>query len=365
VGNPSANHLTILFVCAIIGLCTNSQYCTIVQSIKELMNCHANPRLIVKICKQYFEDELTQQEIADTLRISRSTVSRILSKARDEQIVHISIEVPAGLFPELERALEHKFDLVEAVVVETFNYDSPFGVARELGEVAASYLERTIRPHDIIGFAWGTTMKSLVDNLRSKTVPDVQVVQLNGGLTPHMTDLHATALTRDMAARLGGECYILQAPGVVDDPHTQQMLMADPQVTQVFELAAQANLAFIGIGNISAESLWGRAGLLTEEVTSELKSLGAVGDVMSRYFDEDGVLVNSSLCRRVVGLPIEKLRPIPRRVGVAGGKNKFEAILAALRGKYVNILITDHLTAQKLVDRGNGASTDQSIESAE
>jgi DNA-binding transcriptional regulator LsrR (DeoR family) len=365
MGNPSANHLTILFVCAIIGLCTNSQYCTIVQPIKEPMNSHTNPRLIVKICKQYFEDELTQQEIADTLRISRSTVSRILSKARDEQIVHISIEVPAGLFPELERALEHKFDLVEAVVVETFNYDSPFGVARELGEVAASYLERTIRPHDIIGFAWGTTMKSLVDNLRSKTVPDVQVVQLNGGLTPHLTDLHATVLTRDMAARLGGECYILQAPGVVDDPHTQQMLMADPQVTQVFELAAQANLAFIGIGNISAESLWGRAGLLTEEVTSELKSLGAVGDVMSRYFDKDGVLVNSSLCRRVVGLPIEKLRPIPRRVGVAGGKNKFEAILAALRGKYVNILITDHLTAQKLVDRGNGASTDQSIESAE
>jgi DNA-binding transcriptional regulator LsrR (DeoR family) len=143
------------------------------------------------------------------------------------------------------------------------------------------------------------------------------------------------------------------------------MFMADPHVAQVFELAAQANLAFIGIGNISAESLWGRAGLLTEEVTSELKSLGAVGDVMSRYFDKDGVLVNSSLCRRVVGLPIEKLRPIPRRVGVAGGKKKFEAILAALRGKYVNILITDHLTAQKLVDRGNGASTDQSIESAE
>lgn len=318
------------------------------------MDSYANPRLIVKICKQYFEDGLTQQEIADTLRISRSTISRMLSKARDEQIIRISIEAPAGVFPALEGVLERQFSLVEAVVVETINYDSPFGMARELGEVAAGYLERTVQPHDIIGFAWGTTMKSMVDTLPRKIVPGVQVVQLNGGLTPRMTELHATALTRDLAARLGGECYILQAPGVVDDPQTQQMFMADPQVAQVFELAGQANLAFIGIGAISADALWGRAGLLTEEVTSELKSLGAVGDVMSRYFDKDGLLVNSSLCRRVVGLPIEKLRQIPRRIGVAGGKDKFEAILAALRGQYINVLITDHLTAQKLAVYGEG-----------
>jgi DNA-binding transcriptional regulator LsrR (DeoR family) len=224
-------------------------------------------------------------------------------------------------------------------------------VARELGQIAADYLERAIQPDDIVGFAWGTTMKAMVDSMRQKPVSGVKVVQMNGGLTPQMTDVHATSMTRSLAERLGGECYILQAPGVVDDPQTRQTFLADAQVRQVFDLASQSNIAFVGIGNISADALWGRAGLLSAEVTAELRALGAVGDIMSQYFDAQGRLVNSSLCQRVVGLPIDRLQQVNRRVGVAGGKGKFEAILGALRGKYINVLITDHLTAKKLVDQ--------------
>ena len=314
------------------------------------MDALASSRLLVKICKQYFEDGLTQQQIANNLRTSRSTVSRLLSKARDEQIIRFSVEVPPGIYPELEKELEQKFGLIEAVVVDTFNNDSQLGVARELGKVAADYLERAVQPDDIIAFAWGTTMKAMVDSMRQKPVAGVKVVQMNGGLTPQMTDVHATSLTRNLAARLGGECYILQAPGVVDDRQTQEILLADAQVCQVFELAGQANIAFMGIGNIAAEALWGRAGLLSKEITAELRSLGAVGDIMSRYFDRNGMLVNSSLCQRVVGLPIDQLKRVNRRVGIAGGSAKVEAILGALRGKYINVLITDHLTAQELVN---------------
>ena len=320
------------------------------QTIKYPMEAHSKYHLLIKISKQYFEDGATQQEIADTLRMSRSTVSRLLSKAHDEGIIQISIEVPPGVYPDLERSLERRFGLVEAVVIETFNYDSPHGIARELGPVAADYLERTIQANDVIGFAWGTTMKAMVDAMQPKTDLGVKVVQMNGGLTPQMTDVHAISLTRNLAARLGGECYILQAPGVVDSPQTQQTFMADAQVRQVFDLASEANMAFFGIGTIAADTLWGRAGLLSEDVTVGLKSLGAVGDIMSRYYDSDGVLVNSSLCQRVVGIPIEQLLRINRRIGVAGGKDKFEAILGALRGQYLNILITDHITAQKLVN---------------
>jgi deoxyribonucleoside regulator len=121
-------------------------------------------------------------------------------------------------------------------------------------------------------------------------------------------------------------------------------------VRQVFDLASQAHIAFFGIGTIAADTLWGRAGLLTAGVVAELDSLGAVGDIMSRYFDRSGQLVNSSLCQRVVGLPIPQLLRIERRVGVAGGREKLAAIQGALRGSYVNVLITDHLTARSLVE---------------
>jgi deoxyribonucleoside regulator len=246
--------------------------------------------------------------------------------------------------------MECRFGLDEAVVVEAPDQASPDSITRELGRTAADYLHRTVQAGDIIGFAWGWTMKAMVDATRRRAVPGVTVVQMNGGLTSQMTDLHATSLTRELAARLGGDCYILQAPGVVDSPETQSILMSDAQVRQVFDLASRANIAFFSIGTIAEDTLWGRAGLLPDEVVAELDSLQAVGDIMSRYFDEDGILVNSSLCRRVVGLPIQQLLCIERRVGVAGGRAKLKAIQGALRGSYVNVLITDYLTAKALVE---------------
>lgn len=304
--------------------------------------------LMIKIAKQYFEEGLTQQEIATSLRISRSTVSRLLSRARENGVIQISIEVPPGIYPELERSLENKWDLLEVKVIETRDYENPAGVALELGLAAADYLERTIQKNDTIGFAWGTTMKSMVDAMPPLKVPGVKIFQMNGGLTPQMTEIHGTLLTRNLADRFGGEGYMLQAPGVVDSPKTQKIFMNDTHVRQVFDMAKKANLAFFGIGTIADDTLWGRAGLLSEDVTVELEKLNAVGDIMSRYYDESGRMVQSSLCQRVVGIPIEQLQGIKRRIGVAGGSSKYKAILGALRGRYINVLITDHLTAQKL-----------------
>ncbi|OQY29302.1 MAG: hypothetical protein B6243_11350 [Anaerolineaceae bacterium 4572_5.2] len=312
------------------------------------MIAESKTHLMVKVAKQYFERGMTQQEIATSLRISRSTVSRLLSRARDEGIVQIAIDVPPGIYPELEKSLEQYYDLVEVIVIETHNYDSPASAALELGQAAAGYLERTVQKNDIIGFAWGETMKNMVDAMQPQKIPNIKVFQMNGGLTPQMTDIHGTSLTHNLATRLGGDAYMLQAPGVVDNPQTQQTFMADTNVHQVFDLANDATMAFFGIGTIAEDTLWGRAGLLTEEVTAELETLGAVGDIMSRYYDENGNRVNSSLCQRVVGIPIEQLLGINRRIGVAGGSEKFKAILGALRGGYINVLITDHITAQKL-----------------
>ena len=312
------------------------------------MIAESKTHLMVKVAKQYFERGMTQQEIATSLRISRSTVSRLLSRARDEGIVQIAIDVPPGIYPELEKSLEQYYDLVEVIVIETHNYDSPASAALELGQAAAGYLERTVQKNDIIGFAWGETMKNMVNAMQPQKIPNIKVFQMNGGLTPQMTDIHGTSLTHNLATRLGGDAYMLQAPGVVDNPQTQQTFMADTNVHQVFDLANDATMAFFGIGTIAEDTLWGRAGLLTEEVTAELETLGAVGDIMSRYYDENGNRVNSSLCQRVVGIPIEQLLGINRRIGVAGGSEKFKAILGALRGGYINVLITDHITAQKL-----------------
>lgn len=316
------------------------------------METHIKNHLMVKVAKQYFDVGMTQQQIATSLRISRSTVSRLLSRARADGIVQISIKVPPGIYPELEKKLEAVYDLVEAIVIETPKTDSPDEIAAQLGQAAATYLERTIQPNDKIGFAWGMTMKAMVDSVRPKVIPGIKVFQMNGGLTSQMTEIHGTSLTRNLASHFGGDAYMLQAPGVVDNPQTQGIFMTDAQVRQVFDMAGQANMAFFGIGTIAGDTLWGRAGLLSEDVIEELHHLGAVGDIMSRYYDRNGKLVNSSLCQRVVGIPIEQLKGVHRRIGVAGGIAKFEAILGALNGGYINVLITDKMTAQNLISFG-------------
>jgi DNA-binding transcriptional regulator LsrR (DeoR family) len=308
----------------------------------------AKTHLMVKVAKEYFEMGKTQQEIANVMRISRSTVSRVLSRAREEGIVQISIEVPPGIYLELEKSIEKYFGLLEVIVIETSHYDSPDGVALELGQAAANYLERTIHNDDVIGFAWGMTMKAMVDAMQPLKMTGVKVFQMNGGLTPQMTDIHGTSLTRNLAARLGGDAYMLQAPGVADSIQVQQVFLADAQVQQVFNLANGASAAFFGIGTVADDTLWGRAGLLSDDVMAELESLGAVGDIMSRYYDSEGKMVHSNLCRRVVGIPIDQLMLVERRIGVAGGRKKFNAIFGAILGGYINVLITDHITAKKI-----------------
>jgi DNA-binding transcriptional regulator LsrR (DeoR family) len=312
------------------------------------MDPESRTHLMVKVAKQYFEEGLTQLEIAKSLHISRSTVSRLLSRAREENIIQIAVDVPPGIYPELEKSLEGFEALDEVIVVETREYESPQRIALELGQAAASYLVRTIQNDDLIGFAWGTTMKAMVDAVQPKKIPGIKVFQMNGGLTSQMTKIHGTSLTRNLASRFGGDAYMLQAPGVVDNPETQKLILSDRQISQIFDFADDATMAFLGVGTVARDTLWGRAGLLTDRVIDELKSLGAVGDIMSRYYDAYGKLVNSSLCQRVIGIPIDRFLHIKRRIGVAGGLGKYEAILGAIRGGYINVLITDHLTAGKL-----------------
>jgi DNA-binding transcriptional regulator LsrR (DeoR family) len=310
---------------------------------------NSNTRLLVKVSKQYFEDGLTQQEIAESLRISRSAVSRLLSRARAEEIVHISIKSPPGIYPQLERALEERFGLLEAVVLDAGDHSHPESVRRDLGVAAADYLLRTVQPGDVVGLAWGKTIKAMVDALPSRKIAGLKVVQMVGGVSERVTEVHAMELARELAARLGGEFYNLQAPGVVDDYRNRETFLADAQVRRVFDMAEGADLAFVGLGALSRDTMMGKAGILTPALLRELEQAGAVGEVLLRYYDRAGAPVRSSLDRRVIGLPLERLRRVGRVVGIGGGLPKLEAILGALAGRYVHVLITDQATAHGLL----------------
>jgi DNA-binding transcriptional regulator LsrR (DeoR family) len=311
-------------------------------------------RLLVKVARLYYESELTQARIAQRMRLSRQKVQRLLDSAKEKGIVRVVVEPLQGIHAEWERSLEERYGLAEAVIVETSSYNDQAAIAREIGVGAADYLLRVVRPRDRIVLSWGGTLLGMVNGLRRHPHRDlrgVAVIQGLGGVVDPSRDTHSSELARRLAHFLGGKAMLLPAPGVAGNRAARTAFLRDAHVARVLEAARSADIAFAGIGAPRQDSLLVREGSIVRwEELEELKGRGAVGDLNLRYFDGDGKHIASDLDDRVVGLDLEGFRAIPHVVGVAGGAAKLAAIRGALAGKLVHVLVTDHVTAQKLLE---------------
>jgi len=307
-------------------------------------------RLLTKTSKLYYEQGQTQQAIADHLRISRPKVSRLLQQARDEGIVNITIVTPSGVHADLERQLESRFDLVEAVVVEEENWESQESVAKAIGGAAAQYFQHTLRDGDVVGISWGATLSAMVDSISPRLAPNIHIVQMVGGLGPPEAEVHATELARRMSHVLGCKLTLLPAPGIMGSSEAMQVMMADRHVKRAFEMMARINVAYVGIGAPISDSVLMRSGwIVTSEQLGALTQLGAVGDIALRFFDISGQPVDHEMSDRILGIKLETLKCVERVVGVSGGPEKRQAVRGALEGRLINVLITDFATASDLL----------------
>lgn len=307
-------------------------------------------RLMIKIAKLYYESGLTQDEISKKMRLSRPRVSRLMQEAVEKGIVKISIMQEPGGYADLERQLETKYNLLEVVVAETTDPINSESLVRELGIAAAEYFSRIVMDGDIIGFTWGLTLAAMVENIQPEKKPNCVILQMVGGLGEPKSETHATGLVSRASQALGASIWLLPAPGVVDSIASAQLLRSDRAISHSLERARNVQIAFVGIGHPSRDSLLMR----DEHIISwpEMEALinqGAVGDISLRYYDSNGNLIESNLNERVIGIDLDELRQINRVVGVAGGVGKLQPILGAIRGKLINTLITDINTAEHLL----------------
>ena len=311
-------------------------------------------RLLVKVSRFYYEQELTQSQISERLRLSRQKVQRLLKQAKDQGIVQVTIRPVIGAFPDLERKLENRFGLQEAVVIETTNFADQFVVAREVGVGAADYLRRVIKPQDSIVVSWGGSLLGMVNALygsvQRSELNGVKVIQGLGGLGDPNKEVHAADLTRRLAQVFGGEAVLLPTPAVAGTREARDTYIEDPFVSQVLEQAQSADLAVMGIGAPRLDSILMREGkIVTVQDLENLQQNGAIGDINLRFFDENGKIVQSSFDQRVIGLTLDEIQKIERVVGVAGGQAKVSAIRGSLAGELVDVLVTDQITAQRVL----------------
>lgn len=309
-------------------------------------------RLMTKVARMYYDQGLRQTEIMDRLNMSQSTVSRLLKRAEKAGIVRITISVPSGTHPDLEEALQDAYGIKQAIVVDSADEDEP--TVRDLGAAAAYYVETTVKPSDVVGISsWSAALLAMVDAMQpSQRSAGARVVQILGGVGNPGAEAHATHLTRRLANLVSGSATLLPAPGVVGSAEARTVLLRDRFVQEAMRLIDAVTLALVGIGGVEPSRLLAESGNVFSP--AELKSLssqGAVGDICLRFFNKAGEPVITPLNDRVIGMDLPQLRRVNRVVGVAGGKRKIAAIRGALVGGWVNVLITDCNTAQRLLEQ--------------
>lgn len=306
---------------------------------------------MAKVARMYYVQGLRQQGITEQLQIHQSTVSRLLKRARAANIVRISVNNPPGIFAEMEDRLITQYQLKDAVVVDCPTEEGP--MVRDLGAAMAYFVETTIKPGTVIGISsWSRSLFSMVDALHpGDSCRGGKVVQILGGVGQVGSEHHAIYLAQRLAGLIGATPVLLQAPAIVGSAEAQRVLARDPSMRAAVELFEHLDLALVGIGSMEPSRLLSSSGnIFSPEERAELSRAGAVGDICFRFFDADGQPVKSSLMQRVIGIELGSLRRVKRVVGVAGGRRKTQAILAALRGRWIDILITDQRTAASLLN---------------
>lgn len=305
----------------------------------------------------YYIKDLTQQEIATRMGISRVKVTRLIQQARASGMVSISINNPARLYFELQDQLIRKFNLKDAVI--TVPYDDAENLMPVLANGAANYLAAQLKPGMVIGVGVGRTVALIPQFLQPDKEVDCTFIELSGGPTAFfMTNSQADVLYA-LAEKAGGTAVHLKAPFFVENAEAREILLHDPLIKQNMDMAHHCDMAIFSVGVVDTNSMLVQHGIVSRSEMNALVGKGALGDVFTHLFDERGLEVRSSLSDRLIGLNIDDLSRIPLRVLVAGGKEKFACILAALTGKWVDVLITDQTTAQWLVSheeekRSNG-----------
>jgi len=306
---------------------------------------------MAKVARLYYERDKTQTEIAARLDLSQASVSRLLKRAREVGMVRTIVSIPESTHADLEEALQERFGLKQAIVADVPR-DRDEDILRGIGAAAAFYVETTLHPNEVVGISsWSVSLLTMVDHMQPvRNVPGTVVLQILGGIGNPTAEVHANHLTTRLARLVNGEPRFLPAGGVVGSARSREVLLEDPYVRDAIAMFDKVTLALVGVGTVRPSQLLASSGnAFSGEELASLERAGAVGDICVHFFDRNGMPVHHPVHDRVIGMSLEQIRAVPRSVAVAGGQRKVAALRGCLRGRLVNVLVTDCFTARAIL----------------
>lgn len=307
----------------------------------------ARLELLGQVAVWYYEDDLDQAEIAVRIGKSRSMISKMLNEVRELGFVETRVHYPLRRDLNLETELCQSFGLDQAWVLAPQQfYSTGDSLLRLVGKLAAKCLQSRLFDGIRIGVSWGMAVEELVRSMPRIELREAEVVQIVGSISYGGSPSDGSELVRSLSGKLNANYRYLPAPLIVNSTTVARSLLDQQTIRETLNAARQVDVAVVGIGTThpSLSTLY-TSGYISEDDLVQLSARGAVGDVLSRSIDQWGKEIEGGFNELTIGLELNALHSIPSVIGLAGHELKAEAVLAALRGRYIDTLVTDYETA--------------------
>ena len=316
--------------------------------------------LLLRVAWFYYKDELTQDEIARRLSVSRASVGRMLDRARKAGLVTINLNADHLNAFEVSRQLRRTFRLAEALVIPDHETEvgDHHGLNARLGRGGAQFMSTHLRPGGTLGVGWGETVSRVIASTNFGAVGPIHMVSLTGGVDAYLPAFLSSKSEGEGAMGEMTTATVIPTPIVASTPELAAALKAEPAIQQVLKQACGVDQAIVGVGTPTADATIVEMGYLEAEDVRTLRDHAVVGDILGQFFDASGRVVKLPIHDRRIGIELTDLAQIPKVVGVAGGLHKVDAILGALRGGFLDVLVTNELAALRLLEL-EGKATDR------
>jgi len=296
----------------------------------------------------HHEKGMSQQDIATKMELSKMAISRILQKAKETKIIRLSIRLPYTLNQAVGRELCRRFGLKEAFVVKHVAGDK-VAVGEILGRMWAFYMGVNMPDEYVLGMGVGKTVGQIVQHLTPMRTKGLHVVQLMGGLAD-VTYKNPFTIVQETCRKLHAKGTYFTSFAVMENREMRDSIVHNSKMgQQVKEQWDKCDEALFGVGSINTGTMFSEH-MLTDDEAEKLKEKGIIGDFLGHFFDREGNFVETEVEERLVSIPLSTLEKIPRKVALAGGEAKAEAIGGALKTGVIDTLVTDEVTGRKILE---------------
>ena len=314
--------------------------------------------LLVRVAWFYYKDDLTQNDIARLLGLSRASIGRLLDRARKVGLVSVNLNSEYLNAFDLSSQLRKKFGLIDVLVVPDYEKE-PLDhrvINARIGLGGAQFISNFLQSGSSLGVGFGDTVSRVITATSFGAVGSVHLIALTGGVNGYLRTVMSSRVDLATDSEVT-TVTVIPGPIVVSTPAMAEDLKREPIISDILQRAREGDLAVVGVGTPSSDATLVQMGYMTPAGAREIKKMGVVGDILGQYYDAQGQIVDHPIHKRRIAIDLNDLRAIPKVIGVAGGLHKTEAILGALRGRFLDVLVTNEQVATRLLQADTSSLT--------